>query len=212
MLLLLFDFSSYDVSICFVGFICYSRWSGETSLLGCEFVAVGSLPESTVLGWERFHHPDMERPEQQSRWPCEGISLWLGFCIRLILRISICRIRITICSRWSITPIGSTTLSSVVVEKIVSSLFIIRCIDTNFAWTYCVTIYGEPFLFKVISASSDSTVKVWNAHKGFCMSTLRTHRVRKFIHRILVAYFTPNSYFFLLYFTGLCEVLSLRKG
>lgn len=28
----------------------------------------------------------------------------------------------------------------------------------------------------VISASCDSTVKVWNAHKGFCMSTLRTHR------------------------------------
>ncbi|KAL3265473.1 hypothetical protein HHI36_009677 [Cryptolaemus montrouzieri] len=28
----------------------------------------------------------------------------------------------------------------------------------------------------LISASSDTTVKVWNAHKGFCMSTLRTHR------------------------------------
>ncbi|XP_043272942.1 WD repeat-containing protein 48 [Venturia canescens] len=28
----------------------------------------------------------------------------------------------------------------------------------------------------VISASSDTTVKVWNAHKGFCMSTLRTHQ------------------------------------
>ena len=24
--------------------------------------------------------------------------------------------------------------------------------------------------------SSDTTVKVWNAHKGFCMSTLRTHK------------------------------------
>lgn len=30
--------------------------------------------------------------------------------------------------------------------------------------------------FLVISASSDTTVKVWNAHKGFCMSTLRTHK------------------------------------
>lgn len=30
----------------------------------------------------------------------------------------------------------------------------------------------------VISASSDTTVKVWNARKGFCMSTLRTHKVR----------------------------------
>ena len=28
----------------------------------------------------------------------------------------------------------------------------------------------------LISASSDTTVKVWNAHKGVCMSTLRTHR------------------------------------
>lgn len=28
----------------------------------------------------------------------------------------------------------------------------------------------------MISASSDTTVKVWNAHKGFCMSTLRTHK------------------------------------
>ncbi|KAA0196322.1 WD repeat-containing protein 48 [Hyalella azteca] len=28
----------------------------------------------------------------------------------------------------------------------------------------------------LISASSDTTVKVWNAHKGFCMSTLRTHK------------------------------------
>lgn len=30
--------------------------------------------------------------------------------------------------------------------------------------------------YSVISASSDTTVKVWNAHKGFCMSTLRTHK------------------------------------
>ncbi|XP_043462257.1 WD repeat-containing protein 48 [Leptopilina heterotoma] len=28
----------------------------------------------------------------------------------------------------------------------------------------------------LISASSDTTVKVWSAHKGFCMSTLRTHK------------------------------------
>lgn len=27
----------------------------------------------------------------------------------------------------------------------------------------------------LISASSDTTVKLWNAHKGICMSTLRTH-------------------------------------
>ncbi|KAF2360348.1 WD40 repeat, partial [Trinorchestia longiramus] len=34
----------------------------------------------------------------------------------------------------------------------------------------------EFVFFSVISASSDTTVKVWNAHKGFCMSTLRTHK------------------------------------
>lgn len=28
----------------------------------------------------------------------------------------------------------------------------------------------------MISASSDTTVKVWNAHRGYCMSTLRTHK------------------------------------
>ena len=39
----------------------------------------------------------------------------------------------------------------------------------------------------VISASSDTTVKVWNAHKGFCMSTLRTHKVTCFL--LLYAYF-----------------------
>lgn len=38
---------------------------------------------------------------------------------------------------------------------------------------FCETIY---IFIAVISASSDMTVKVWNAHKGFCMSTLRTHK------------------------------------
>lgn len=37
---------------------------------------------------------------------------------------------------------------------------------------------GRDAIIAVISASSDTTVKVWNAHKGFCMSTLRTHKVR----------------------------------
>jgi WD repeat-containing protein 48 len=34
-------------------------------------------------------------------------------------------------------------------------------------------VITQPFLFLF---SSDTTVKVWNAHKGFCMSTLRTHK------------------------------------
>ena len=28
----------------------------------------------------------------------------------------------------------------------------------------------------MISASSDTTVKVWDTERGFCMSTLRTHK------------------------------------
>lgn len=34
-------------------------------------------------------------------------------------------------------------------------------------------------IFKVLSASSDATIKLWNAPKGTCMSTLRTHKVKK---------------------------------
>ena len=42
---------------------------------------------------------------------------------------------------------------------------------------YFTLPYNIVFLHpSVISASSDMTVKVWNAHKGFCMSTLRTHK------------------------------------
>lgn len=32
------------------------------------------------------------------------------------------------------------------------------------------------WFFLVISASSDTSLKVWNAYKGYCMSTLRTHK------------------------------------
>uniref|UniRef100_A0AAY5K987 WD repeat-containing protein 48 n=1 Tax=Esox lucius TaxID=8010 RepID=A0AAY5K987_ESOLU len=42
--------------------------------------------------------------------------------------------------------------------------------------TRCSYIGLIVFCILVISASSDTTVKVWNAHKGFCMSTLRTHK------------------------------------
>lgn len=39
-------------------------------------------------------------------------------------------------------------------------------------------IVGHLFGFTcvVISASNDTTVKVWNARTGFCMSTLPTHK------------------------------------
>lgn len=32
------------------------------------------------------------------------------------------------------------------------------------------------FFFSVLSASSDTTVKVWDSTRSFCMSTLRTHK------------------------------------
>jgi len=34
-------------------------------------------------------------------------------------------------------------------------------------------------IFQVLSASSDATIKLWNAPKGTCMSTLRTHKVEE---------------------------------
>lgn len=55
-------------------------------------------------------------------------------------------------------------------EAVIISLHCI-CIPMNLLTT--VHLSGH---FTVISASSDTTVKVWNAHKGFCMSTLRTHK------------------------------------
>lgn len=48
-------------------------------------------------------------------------------------------------------------------------------IFTNFTLYYIPLIFWFLYVL-VISASSDTTVKVWNAPKGFCMSTLRTHK------------------------------------
>ena len=41
-----------------------------------------------------------------------------------------------------------------------------------------ITLHGSHFVFTilVLSASSDTTVKVWDAYGGYCMSTLRTHK------------------------------------
>lgn len=38
-------------------------------------------------------------------------------------------------------------------------------------------VYILKFVVTVLSASSDATIKLWNAPKGTCMSTLRTHKV-----------------------------------
>ena len=40
-----------------------------------------------------------------------------------------------------------------------------------------MSIYLNSKIFHIVlSASSDTTVKVWDAYGGFCMSTLRTHK------------------------------------
>jgi WD40 repeat protein len=46
--------------------------------------------------------------------------------------------------------------------------------------------------FEVLSASSDATIKLWNAPKGTCMSTLRTHKVEE----IKISFYFFNKDFF----------------
>ena len=39
-----------------------------------------------------------------------------------------------------------------------------------------LTLKMNIIIFLVLSASSDTTVKVWDSGRSFCMSTLRTHK------------------------------------
>lgn len=55
-------------------------------------------------------------------------------------------------------------------------LFIMKICSTLVCRICISAVLTGHILLAVISASSDTTVKVWNAHKGFCMSTLRTHK------------------------------------
>jgi len=61
-------------------------------------------------------------------------------------------------------------------ENIVREFFLIRT-------------KGIYFVFQVLSASSDATIKLWNAPKGTCMSTLRTHKVEKRNKNQLIVFF-----------------------
>ena len=103
---------------------------------------------------------------------------------------------------WSTTQTGSTTLSSAAMERHVSFSFLSDVsfktfisssfnLYSSFSPLFLLGISPVPSLsllsslsltlshsLPVLSASSDTTVKVWNAHKGFCMSTLRTHKVQ----------------------------------
>lgn len=76
---------------------------------------------------------------------------------------------------WNITTTGLMISYYAVAVGTVS--YKISCFYFNsiFHWLDFSHISLSVF-FTVISASCDTTVKVWNAHKGFCMSTLRTHR------------------------------------
>ncbi|CAD5217869.1 unnamed protein product [Bursaphelenchus xylophilus] len=46
--------------------------------------------------------------------------------------------------------------------------------EHHYDWVNDLVLCSNPTY--LISASSDTTVKVWNTKKGFCMSTLRTHK------------------------------------
>lgn len=75
---------------------------------------------------------------------------------------------------WNIITIGLTTLFCVVVDEIVCKTKYSPKYTLH--WGGRINIKYSKLSILVISASCDTTVKVWNAHKGFCMSTLRTHR------------------------------------
>lgn len=101
--------------------------------------------------------------------PVEMVSFGYGL-ERLISRI------------WNITQIGLMILYCVVVVEIVSIFYLFILFykesqretpNNKYSIAFSTLVI---FSFSVISASSDTTVKVWNAHKGFCMSTLRTHK------------------------------------
>lgn len=104
--------------------------------------------------------------------PCNWIPIMVNFIRQAGMLLFVFGIHVqnqmkSIYNLWSITTIGSMTLFCAVMAEIVSNVlcrFLLGHVVSN-----C-------FKFSVISASCDTTVKVWNAHKGFCMSTLRTHR------------------------------------
>ncbi|KAI6197098.1 WD repeat-containing protein 48-like protein [Aphelenchoides besseyi] len=57
-----------------------------------------------------------------------------------------------------------------------------QALEHHYDWVNDIVLCGDGNY--LISASSDTTVKVWNARKGYCLSTLRTHKdsVRALAH------------------------------
>ncbi|VDP92771.1 unnamed protein product [Echinostoma caproni] len=51
---------------------------------------------------------------------------------------------------------------------------LMQCMEHHADWVNDIILCCDGK--NLISASNDTTVKVWNATKGFCMSTLRTHK------------------------------------
>ncbi|KAI6194520.1 WD repeat-containing protein 48-like protein [Aphelenchoides besseyi] len=58
----------------------------------------------------------------------------------------------------------------------------VQALEHHYDWVNDIVLCGDGNY--LISASSDTTVKVWNARKGYCLSTLRTHKdsVRALAH------------------------------
>ncbi len=80
---------------------------------------------------------------------------------------------------WNIIPIGWMILFLLIQENIVRKFFFEKIIY----------LFRN---FQVLSASSDATIKLWNAPKGTCMSTLRTHKVEK--EKLLFYFLITNFY------------------
>ena len=87
--------------------------------------------------------------------------------------------------------------------------------QSSMSWAICCEFKFQ-IVFPVISASSDTTVKVWNAQKGFCMSTLRTHKVSLFQFSFPATLQChpqmSNFAFYVFLWIGLCKNISLRQG
>ncbi|CEF60748.1 WD40 repeat and WD40/YVTN repeat-like-containing domain and WD40-repeat-containing domain and G-protein beta WD-40 repeat and Protein of unknown function DUF3337 family-containing protein [Strongyloides ratti] len=73
----------------------------------------------------------------------------------------------------SIIRIWNTSNNDIISNDIVSKRYI-QSMEHHCDWVNDIVLCcnGQ----NLISASSDTTIKVWNAKQGFCMSTLRTHQ------------------------------------
>lgn len=161
-----------------------SRGAGAAAPLGRQQLAVRSANESALQRRLRFHHSYLERQGSGRQIAKGSRSLPL---LRVVGAIEVDLYRL-------IRSIFNEAYYLQQEQQYVQSMehhtdwvndIILCCNGRNRALFLSIRgrrHYSSLSRFSVISASSDTTVKVWNAHKGFCMSTLRTHRVRSILY------------------------------